>query len=299
MAWSRDVDRFSQAFSVKDPADLGMPGANYYWERKRRLVLDLLQTHCAGIGLEAPAFSPLFVDLGCGEGRDMVLVAKFFEELRSRGKQAALPWRFIGIDGYPPSLEICRERMKKHEFSQGEVRVSNITKKLPLQDGEVDVLYCSEVLEHIPNFDEMIEEMNRVVKTGGYVLMTTPNQPNVFQRSYWSPQHFERMQATGKPVHKAVDIAGEKVDLHGHISLHRASQWDRIFENHSFKCVDQRRGATTYGGVPFLNRAPFHQMQMALEWTLDRLPRRVVRELSDQVITLFRKTGNSDGGKRN
>lgn len=44
--------------------------------------------------------------------------------------------------------------------------------RLPLKDGEVDVVYCISLLEHIPNFEDTIKEVVRVLKTNGQFILT-------------------------------------------------------------------------------------------------------------------------------
>ena len=44
--------------------------------------------------------------------------------------------------------------------------------KLPVKSGEVDVVYCVSVLEHIPNFENTIEEVFRILKVGGLFILT-------------------------------------------------------------------------------------------------------------------------------
>lgn len=44
--------------------------------------------------------------------------------------------------------------------------------RLPLKDEEVDVVYCISLLEHIPNFEDTIQEVVRVLKTNGQFILT-------------------------------------------------------------------------------------------------------------------------------
>lgn len=59
---------------------------------------------------------------------------------------------------------------------------------LPLSDCSVDALICVEVIEHVPDVDELFAEMFRVLKPGGMGLVTSPlcygehMQPYDFQR---------------------------------------------------------------------------------------------------------------------
>lgn len=47
---------------------------------------------------------------------------------------------------------------------------------LPFRDNTFDWLLCSEVLEHIPNREDMISEFARVLKPAGNLILTTPNR---------------------------------------------------------------------------------------------------------------------------
>jgi len=50
------------------------------------------------------------------------------------------------------------------------------TQELPVEDGYFDIVLCSEVIEHMeidPMF--MLSEINRVLRSGGRLLLTTPN----------------------------------------------------------------------------------------------------------------------------
>lgn len=44
--------------------------------------------------------------------------------------------------------------------------------RFPLEDGEVDAAYCVSVLEHIPNFENTIQEVFRVLKPNGLFILT-------------------------------------------------------------------------------------------------------------------------------
>ena len=45
---------------------------------------------------------------------------------------------------------------------------------LPFADASFDTLLCTEVIEHVPNPNLAFQEMARVLKPGGYLLLTTP-----------------------------------------------------------------------------------------------------------------------------
>ena len=63
--------------------------------------------------------------------------------------------------------------------------VSDIT-AIPLPDQSVDAIMCTEVLEHIPDALAAIKEFSRLLKPGGYLLITAP----FASITHFAPYHF-------------------------------------------------------------------------------------------------------------
>lgn len=57
---------------------------------------------------------------------------------------------------------------------------------IPLPDESVDAIMCTEVLEHIPDPLGAIKEFSRLVKPGGYLLITAP----FASLTHFAPYHF-------------------------------------------------------------------------------------------------------------
>jgi ubiquinone/menaquinone biosynthesis C-methylase UbiE len=57
---------------------------------------------------------------------------------------------------------------------------------IPLADDSVDAIMCTEVLEHIPDPVSAIKEFGRLVKPGGYLLITAP----FASLTHFAPYHF-------------------------------------------------------------------------------------------------------------
>ncbi|MBK8078922.1 MAG: class I SAM-dependent methyltransferase [Saprospiraceae bacterium] len=72
-----------------------------------------------------------------------------------------------------------------------EVIEASVT-ELPFPDNEFDLVCAFDVIEHVENDEQAMEEMKRVCKKGGYVAITVPADKNL-----WSPHdvinhHFRR-----------------------------------------------------------------------------------------------------------
>lgn len=64
-----------------------------------------------------------------------------------------------------------------------EVSVINLdTGPLPYADASIDVVTCTEVLEHVENFRQVLRDMHRVLRAGGTLVLSTPNILNLKSR---------------------------------------------------------------------------------------------------------------------
>lgn len=105
-----------------------------------------------------PGTKDCIVDLGCGNG---VLLAHFRE--RGLGK------RLIGFDGSLAIVERNRPRLPYAEFQQADLQVPE---RFPLK-GVADIVTCSEVVEHMPNYTPAFRIAFECLRPGGHFILTT------------------------------------------------------------------------------------------------------------------------------
>ena len=234
------------------------PMSNHYWYRKRREVANLLSRHVH--------HADRIVDLGAGVGKDLALLASLFPSAE-----------ILAIDGSRESVEEINARFSENSRVRGEL--GDLRERLPLEDATFDLGYCSEVLEHMPEPAVLLAEACRIIKPGGFLLVTTPNEPNVFQKNFWRK---------GKADAPHVSQNGD-AELFGHISLGTVKEWDAALARAGFELVDFARGAIMYGGREWLDREGVLAAFFAAEAIFDRAPRKLGRSLSDQVIGLYRR----------
>lgn len=97
------------------------------------------------------------LDLGCGAGR-------FVAALAGAGAYA------VGVEIAAAALERARRNV-----AGADLRLLGPDGALPLGHGEVDLVWCSEVLEHVPDTAALLNEVRRVLKRGGRLLVTVPD----------------------------------------------------------------------------------------------------------------------------
>jgi 2-polyprenyl-3-methyl-5-hydroxy-6-metoxy-1,4-benzoquinol methylase len=97
------------------------------------------------------------LDLGSGEGT--------FTEWLAR------------IGAAPLGAEVAEAAVRRARTAHPELefRLVPIDGSLPLQDNSFDVVWATEVIEHVADTGRWLSEVRRVLKPGGRVLLTTPS----------------------------------------------------------------------------------------------------------------------------
>lgn len=104
------------------------------------------------------------LDVGCGNG-------DFLAEAAARG------WRVFGQEFDAKAAEIARQ------VSGAEVRVKDLL-DAGYEADSFDAVTLSNVLEHLPNPHEILEEARRVLKPGGRLVSISPNPQSYLHRKY-------------------------------------------------------------------------------------------------------------------
>ena len=102
----------------------------------------------------------VFMDAGCGDG----FISRTASQIvGSKGK-------VLAVDQYSPSLDVLRGKVKEDGIQNLEVLEADLTQKLPLEDGMVDLCLMANVLHgfyYNQELDQVIPELLRILKNGG------------------------------------------------------------------------------------------------------------------------------------
>ncbi len=124
----------------KIPIDLGQANANTHLRTTTKGKLIALSLVPAGANKTA-------LDVGCREGHQ----TKWLENM-----------------GYQVT-SIDREKIYNN------CQIVDIEHGLPFTDNSFDLIWCSEVIEHLLDPSKTTKEFERVLKVGGKMILTTPN----------------------------------------------------------------------------------------------------------------------------
>jgi SAM-dependent methyltransferase len=191
----------SRALAERDWVDAPADPEPWAWRRRRALLLSEVRA------------GQRVLDLGCGAGR-------FVAALRDAGADP------VGVEIAPAALERARRNVPG-----ADLRLAEPDGTLPLDHGSVDVVWCSEVLEHAADTLHLLTEARRVLRRGGRLVVTTPSHGRL----------------------KAVAIALARFDAHfdplgGHLRFYTRTSLARALDAGGFEVVD----VSVMGGPPLL-----------------------------------------------
>jgi len=155
----------------------------YWWFLGRKKVAFAMLERNLSPQQNSPQQNFTILDAGCGTGKNM-------EYLQKYGK-------VHGLDFSEEALQFCRKRGLKN-LMQGEIE------HLPYEDNTFDLVTCFGVLYHqgIKDDFKAIQELQRVCKPGGFVLITTPAGEFLTSRFFLSQhdknQHTARRHSKSK-----------------------------------------------------------------------------------------------------
>lgn len=106
------------------------------------------------------------LDIGCGEGRHTIS-ACLHEKVHA-----------VGLDLSLSDLQTAKGRYREFAVQEDACRRADFLAasglSLPFADGSFDHVICSEVLEHIHDYQSVLREIHRVLKPGGLFAVSVP-----------------------------------------------------------------------------------------------------------------------------
>lgn len=154
------------------------PGARH----RRRHIFELLN--------RVPFNSLL--DVGCGNGELLRLI-----DARFPGKKLA------GVDLSPAVVAQNEAALPGMRFAACNIE----NEAIPLEGGPVDVVVCSEVLEHLDHPDAALRTLQTALKPGGHAIITCPSG-----KVFATERHFGHVRhPRPEDLHKLAQDAGFEV----------------------------------------------------------------------------------------
>ena len=177
----------------------------------------IFQRHLIAYKESAKLISGTVLEIGSGEGYGITELA-----LKSE--------KYIAIDKFVPSISQNLKNENNVEFIQMNVPPLN-----KIADNSVDFVVSFQVIEHIQNDEKFVEEIFRVLKKDGKMILTTPNILMSLSRNPWHFREYNpfEMNEILKTSFTNIEVKGvfgnEKVMDYYNVnkkSVERIRKWD-------------------------------------------------------------------------
>ena len=183
------------------------------------------QAQLLAAALGAPG--ALVVDVGCGDGTAAATAGPILAG-----------HRIVGVDWSQDALRRARPRLA--HVVRGELDHGG----LPFADGCADAVLFSEVVEHLVDPDRALDELRRILRPGGHLMLSTPNLAAWYNRAL--------LLAGWQPVFSEVSLRGihgrPGSEVVGHLRLFTARALRSFLLSAGFE--DVRITGAPFHGVP-------------------------------------------------
>jgi len=179
---------------LTDAADGGLPltgertvpglAVENYWFRRHEVAYLRCADICAGQDV---------LEAGCGEGYGADLIA-------------SVARRVVAVDYDSATVAHVRDR-----YPRVEVLAGNLA-DLPLPDASVDVVVNFQVIEHLWDQPQFITECLRVLRSGGRLLMSTPNRITFTPGGDTPVNPFHTRELNAAELRELLEDGGFRVD---------------------------------------------------------------------------------------
>jgi ubiquinone/menaquinone biosynthesis C-methylase UbiE len=196
------------------------------------------------------------LEVGCGEGR-------------------GIDWLLPKVENYSAIDKIVTVVEKlKAKHPEGNIISGNIP-PLPFRDNTFDCVVSFQVIEHIKDDHSFLKEINRVLKPGGFALISTPNRPMSLSRNPWHEREYKADELTslakkyfGSAEMKGITGNDKVMQYHerNRQSVNKIMKWDVLGLQHKLPAS--------------ILRIPYEM--------LNRLNRNKLKEAADDLVASIR-----------
>lgn len=136
------------------------------------------------------------------------------------GKNTQIYKKYSNADFY--GIDLALENMAQAMPLLKEAKACDVGQNpIPWEDGSFDCVICTEVIEHVFDTDYLLEQVFRVLKNTGRLIISTPNLASLSNRLMlgllgWQPIATEvscRKSNYGNPLRKSLKPAGHIRDF--------------------------------------------------------------------------------------
>jgi SAM-dependent methyltransferase len=237
----------------------------YFRAYKRKLIWSFFNQALTQLNLP-PSATVSIADIGASSGFDaLYLLRRLTGNFRD-----PIPYEKISLELVEGDARLIQEggNIFRSALPKSGVQFHYhdvpLVEGIPLEANSQDIVICSEVVEHLEHPELLLGDIFRILKPGGFLMLTTDNSPSVLQLIRRIPIWLKgRYNEVYKRPEKESEIftttchQGQYYPIYGHINLNRTSYWEKL-------CVNAGFEINSYGTYESIRRGGGSKSPMAL-----------------------------------
>jgi len=171
----------------------------------------------------------VLLDCGCSDGQSTLRVAQWLKTSEIYG---------IDLDSRDAATA-SRAGVK--------TCLADLNKRFPFPNNFADVVFANQVIEHLTDLDNFVQEVHRVLKKGAYAVVCTENLSswnNIFallvgDQPFTGPHISRKFLVGPHPFQKSIDSVADKIE-HNKVLAYKALR--QLFTQYGFEVVIKGSG---------------------------------------------------------
>ncbi len=213
------------------------------------------------------------LDLGCGDGFNSF-------NLYYNLKNANIV--IDGVDFIEMDIYIANKTKEYLQIDNDKIVFSiGDACDLKLSPELFDIVVFSEVIEHLPEPEKSIREISKVLKKGGFLVLSTPNAHNPVV------DVAQKLKEVLGKVERKKSAVGWQGKYPGHISTMSVAQLKELVTRNGFRTVNLKRGSILYGSNNLDRHPVISALIIIFDRILDHLP--FTRSITENITMVLAK----------
>jgi len=158
------MTEFFDEYKKGDPYAVNNTINSEFHRRRFFITAEYVQKALASLKIS----SPKVMDVGCGEG----YITQKIKELIPKA-------HIFGIDNSDIAIKTANKKFAGINFAVGDVM------NLPHAHGWFDIVVCNNLIEHVNDPVKMLLEINKKLKKGGFLIISTPSPYRIENLFSW------------------------------------------------------------------------------------------------------------------
>lgn len=246
------TDDFEKKLESIERSALFSYSIQYFWHKKQKILLNIIKKYL----LLNKNKEIKIADFGCEIGHDLFKIYDVFNKHHSL--------KYFGYDINENALEIANTRKNYNKRKSDLFNFSQFNIETDVLPGYYDIIILSEILEHLTDYQNVLNKVIQKLNKGGLLIISSPNPDN--KTLYYLKKFKINKYIKVNDYNRVVSEAG-----YDHISCVSDEKISQVVKNYNLNVLDKKRITFFYGNRYLDDRPFFFGLYLLIDCIFDKL----------------------------